>query len=31
MKVRAFTEEYDEDIKSTKWMSEEYVRSKLGL
>lgn len=31
MKIKAFTEEYDQEKESTKWMSEEYVRNKLGL
>ena len=31
MKIKAFSEEYDQEMESTKWMSEEYVRNKLGL
>ncbi|TFG18810.1 MAG: AbrB/MazE/SpoVT family DNA-binding domain-containing protein [Promethearchaeota archaeon] len=31
MEIRAFTEEYNQNNESTKWMSEEYVRNKLGL
>jgi AbrB family looped-hinge helix DNA binding protein len=31
MKIKAFTEEKSHEGQSTKWMSEEYVRNKLGL